>query len=37
LQAYVLVRSSRQIRREVVRSPNPAARETLRALLGKWW
>ena len=37
LQAYVLVRSSRQIRREVVRSPNPAARETLRSLLGKWW
>jgi hypothetical protein len=37
LQAYVLARSSRQVRREVARSPNPAARETLRSLLGKWW
>lgn len=36
LQAYVLVRSSRQVRREVARSPNPAARETFCWLLGKW-
>jgi hypothetical protein len=37
LQAYILARSSRHVRREVARSPNPAARETLRYLLGKWW
>ena len=36
LQAYVLTRSSRQVRREVARSPNPAARETFGWLLGKW-
>ena len=36
LQAYVLARSSRQVRREVARSPNPAARETFCWLLGKW-
>jgi hypothetical protein len=37
LQAYVLARSSRPVRREVARSPNPAARQVLSLLCAFAW